>query len=119
MKNQTQDEGWLSSYVPVDITPINSDPTMVQISLLSTHKHKHDKVPILKTLLIPKRLQSDPLCLAIIAYCKSEEFLSLAPGTRERKYSTYLRLFNFLDKNYGRHALSDVTAIHPEWIKPY
>lgn len=109
-------QDWLSSYAPREIARINSAPTTVQISTLTKNRRKEDQVTKLLTLTIPQRLRSDPLSLAIIAYCKSEDFVSNEPQTRQGKHSTYNELFTFLDNQYGDKGECDLTSIHPDWI---
>lgn len=113
-----QDKGknWLSDYAPAEIAPINDDPTTVKISSISSHFCKKDKIMRVETLTIPARLINDPLSLAIIAYCKSEGFVSQAPSTRNNKYKLFQKIFIFLEKHYGEQGISDVTAIHPDYI---
>ncbi|MCG6403698.1 hypothetical protein K6U20_03505 [Vibrio fluvialis] len=107
---------WLSSYAPSEIAVINNDPTAVQITTISEHQRIEEQVSIILVLKIPQKLNKDPLCLAIIAYCKSEEFINLAPSTRKNKHRIFSELFSFLDNQYGDKGECDVTAIHPDWI---
>ncbi|EMK6581475.1 hypothetical protein V9K46_002269 [Vibrio parahaemolyticus] len=115
MKAINQNKNWLSDYAPAEITQLNSDPTTVQISVLSTHNRRVDQVARFENLTIPSSLITDPLCLSIIAYCKSKDFLSQSPHTRKGKYDIFSNLFMFLDKRYGHQHISDVTAIHPDY----
>ncbi|MCF9169967.1 hypothetical protein J7965_07465 [Vibrio parahaemolyticus] len=107
---------WLSSYAPSEIAVINNDPTAVQITTISQHQRIEEQVSIVLVLKIPQKLNKDPLCLVIIAYCKSEEFINLAPLTRKNKHRIFSGLFSFLDNQYGDKGECDVTAIHPDWI---
>lgn len=111
-----KNKNWLSDYAPTEIALINSDPTTAQISLVSRHIRREDKVTRIENLTIPPKLINDPLCLALIAYCKSDVFLNLSPGTRKDKYRYFRSLFLFLDKRYGQQRISDVTSIHPDYI---
>lgn len=115
-KDKNQNNNWLSGYAPAEIAPLNSDPTSVQISVLSKHTRKKDRVTIIETLTVPSTLINDPLCLALIAYCKSECFFNLSPATRKNKFTFFNGLFSFLDKSYGEQHICDVTAIHPDYI---
>ncbi|PNH89492.1 hypothetical protein C1M56_05565 [Vibrio diazotrophicus] len=107
---------WLSSYAPSDIAPINNDPATVKISTLSKHQRIEERVSQVLTLKIPQKLNKDPLCIAIIAYCKSENFINYEPSTRKGKHKVFSDLFRFLDNQYGDKGECDITAIHPDWI---
>ncbi|WOC25037.1 hypothetical protein LY624_10475 [Pseudoalteromonas sp. N1230-9] len=106
-----KDKSWLAAYALGDVTPINSDPTFAIFTASNSKRHN----PSYHTLRIPNRLESDPLCLAIVAYCKSEPFLSQASITRKGKYQCFIKLFNFLDEKFGEEGECDLTALHPDW----
>ncbi|PTP83185.1 hypothetical protein [Vibrio splendidus] len=116
MKNKTHNKSWLSNYAPAEIAPLSSDPTNAQISVLSKHIRKADRVTIIENLTVPPKLINDPLCLALIAYCKSEIFLNLSPGTRKSKFNCFNGLLSFLDEKCGEQHICDVTVIHPDYI---
>lgn len=116
MMNKNKTRNWLSDFAPAEICQLNDNHTTVQVSFLSSHLRKQDKTIITKTLEIPPRLIDDPLCQALIAYCKSDEFISQSSSTRKSKYKIYRNLFIFLDEQYGKKNITDLTAIYPDYM---
>ncbi|QUS59035.1 hypothetical protein [Pseudovibrio brasiliensis] len=103
---------WLADYAPAEFVLLEEDPTMAQFIVLP-RKEGFERPEILR---VPERLSNDPLCLAIIAFCKSEVFLGGGSNYRYNKWSTFKKLFEFLDNTYGEQGQSDVSAIHPDWL---